>query len=593
MPTVPTTFVPQVAPPQGGDIGDFAAPGVQPMESLAGQQVERMGRAVMAAGNVAFRAGSAIQDDLDNAQAKAADTAGIRGATPLAQSYLNLTGKDAETQYQQTIDGIRSALMAPMDGLQTKTARAMYEQVAARNLAQFEAQVGNHRLRETKKYAANEAAARSQARADLAVFSFGRRRDIDPLTGREFGTALYEVNYKVAMDEAVNAASLQGIPADSAQMEAIKTALNDRIATGVVNELMRSNDYAGARDYLDSMIRDENVTAGTAEALNKSVTANIERLTVDELAQSIILTGQAVSATDPKTYPMRETGLAPPYTLGEALVRVDLFVKDPDMKRLVEANVRQRWNQSENLADEEYATRVFNIEQQLASGTPMSELDPVAFGALLPVDRERIMRTQEARDDRRVMDEFMSNPDRGNDWLMKNRGRMSYETFTRLAGIINKPEKVLEASVDAQQVNRTLIDAGMSNLASPDKSSKSDWEASLIMRDEIRRNIEAEQAVRGRKLSDEEKQPIIDRAIMDAASIKRTTFGIDWLAKDLKMPLAAMNAEQIKQATVDYEGTAVPATEWVNAQTQLRNAGIANPSREAIMSYLIRKGIVK
>ena len=32
MPTVPTTFVPQVAPPQGGDIGQFQAPGVQPMQ---------------------------------------------------------------------------------------------------------------------------------------------------------------------------------------------------------------------------------------------------------------------------------------------------------------------------------------------------------------------------------------------------------------------------------------------------------------------------------------------------------------------------------------------------------------------------------
>ena len=73
MPTVPTTFVPQVAPAQGGDIGQFQAPGVQPMQNLAGEQVERLGRATTAAGLAAFRAGSAIQDQLDEAAAKGAD----------------------------------------------------------------------------------------------------------------------------------------------------------------------------------------------------------------------------------------------------------------------------------------------------------------------------------------------------------------------------------------------------------------------------------------------------------------------------------------------------------------------------------------
>ena len=78
MPTVPTSFVPQVAPQGGGDIGQFQAPGIAAAENLAGPQVARFGQAMVGAGNQAFRLGSAIQDGIDEAATKEADVAAGR-----------------------------------------------------------------------------------------------------------------------------------------------------------------------------------------------------------------------------------------------------------------------------------------------------------------------------------------------------------------------------------------------------------------------------------------------------------------------------------------------------------------------------------
>ena len=87
MPTVPTSFVPQVAPQGGGDIGQFQAPGIAVAENLAGPQVARFGQAMVGAGNQAFRLGSAIQDGIDEAATKEADVAAFTSFQYLSANW--------------------------------------------------------------------------------------------------------------------------------------------------------------------------------------------------------------------------------------------------------------------------------------------------------------------------------------------------------------------------------------------------------------------------------------------------------------------------------------------------------------------------
>ena len=131
MPTVPTTFVPQVAPSGGGDIGQFAAPGVQPMENLAARQQEAFGRATEQAGLVAFRVGSAIQDDIDEATAKQGDVQSLQAFSQVESEYSQLLGQDADKGYEAAVGRLGEIAAKAMDGLQNDTQRMMLEPSSA------------------------------------------------------------------------------------------------------------------------------------------------------------------------------------------------------------------------------------------------------------------------------------------------------------------------------------------------------------------------------------------------------------------------------------------------------------------------------
>ena len=126
MPTVPSSFVPQVGMAGEGASVPYQAPPVMPMDEAASKQQQELGRAMIAAGNTAYRLGSAIQDDIDDAATKEADTAFLKQAQDIMRGksgYLNTTGKDAETSFQTAQDAMSGAAKNVMDGLGNDTQR--------------------------------------------------------------------------------------------------------------------------------------------------------------------------------------------------------------------------------------------------------------------------------------------------------------------------------------------------------------------------------------------------------------------------------------------------------------------------------------
>src|SRR6516162_4751741 len=97
MPTVPTSFVPQVgqttmqAPPAGG-------PDVAPMRNLAPEQEMQMGEATTRAGDTLQSIGMRIQYQLDDAATKNAETQFLENALKITRGqngYLNTVGQQA------------------------------------------------------------------------------------------------------------------------------------------------------------------------------------------------------------------------------------------------------------------------------------------------------------------------------------------------------------------------------------------------------------------------------------------------------------------------------------------------------------------
>jgi hypothetical protein len=393
-----------------------------------------------------------------------------------------------------------------------------------------------------------------------------------------------------------------GIPADSAQVKQMEQRVYDKVATGVVGDLMRQNKYAEAQAFLDEM---SGVDPKTNDTLRNSVEANRTRTTIEELTNSIRSQGVLNAKSDPETYgQVAGETTTQPDTLRQALDVAD-GIEDVEMRRMVQANLRTQFAQDDALANQEYRTQLENIEQFLSVPTNgIGDVDPIAWGALKPTDRDRLLKGEKTRNDERVMDILYTDPSKLTpEFMSENYNKLTPETRRKLFDTLAKPGAIMDATVDAQQVNRTLIDNGMTNLAAADKGNAKDWQASVILRQNIQESIAMEQERLGRKMSDREKQPFIDRAILEMGKVKSKTMGIDWLSRDPQMPIAAMTAEQQKKAYVEIAGKEmpllqaqaevmdIPDAEVLKIVKSMQDAGVTRPtSFEILAAWYDKKG---
>jgi hypothetical protein len=105
MPTVPIIDSPSVSP-EVGNAQPFVAPGVEPVKNFAPDQMVKQGTAVQNAGNTMMKIGEMIQDQIDDANTKAADSWYTSQAQNVLfdkdSGYLNSIGIKAKDGYAPT-----------------------------------------------------------------------------------------------------------------------------------------------------------------------------------------------------------------------------------------------------------------------------------------------------------------------------------------------------------------------------------------------------------------------------------------------------------------------------------------------------------
>lgn len=594
MPTVPTSFVPQVAPQSGGDIGQFQAPQVAVTENLAAQQQVRFGAAMTGAGNQMFRLGSAIQDGIDEAQTKAADIAFLQQASTMLrgeQGYLRSVGKDAEARYASTVDALTQAGQATLDGLQNDTQKAMFKNVLARNMMTFQAQVLDHRDKEVKVFAANESRARADQYAALAIEDFENRGQL---------LSNYEINRGVALNELKQAASLSGITEGSAQFAAIQQQLDTQLTTGVVNRLMLDNRYDEAYEWVDAQRKAGNLERKAGDSLMASIDANRDRFIIDEYATTIKGYGRIGRPDDESNNPQEA-----PASLRDALDIAD-GIKDPEIRKGVQAALRTQYGQEEALQRQEYNFLIDRTEQFLAiPGNDVNKIPPLAWGRLKPADQARFLKAQREEDELGFMEELARNPALlTREYLEENRGRMTRQTYIKLLGDLNSPEKVIAATLDADQVNATLYANGLTTLANPSRNNDDQLRESELFRNRYKQEIDDAQTALKRPLNRREKQDVLDRFIMQYTE-KVYQPGTLWdstIEYGKQMPneraefWKTMTAEQRQSLYVMVDKTKVQfssiPTTWISgmALPEFRRAGVQNPTMTQIADLWLRKG---
>jgi hypothetical protein len=287
MPTVPTSFVPQADISSQAGVAPFEATPGQPAQNLAAGQTVELGNALVQAGNVEYRIGAIMQDNLNDGNAKQALTQWQAQAQDMLRGqngYFNAYGKDADTNYQATQDALASSANSVMDGLGNDTQKAMFMQAASSYMNQYRGQMLDHKSKEAFKYAANESQAYVTSLTSNAINNSEFRGQVDK-DGNLIGP--FNAAAGAAIAETRRWATSVGVPVNSQQMRELERGVTTAITGGVVNRLMLKDEYQAALNYVVEQ-KDKNlIDEKAAQSLLTSVSANRDRQMTSEIADSI------------------------------------------------------------------------------------------------------------------------------------------------------------------------------------------------------------------------------------------------------------------------------------------------------------------
>jgi murein DD-endopeptidase MepM/ murein hydrolase activator NlpD len=548
--------------------------------------------------------------------------------------------------------------------------KRLYQNVLARNMMTFQAQVQTHRDQQVKVYAGNEATARANQYVNLAIQDYKER---DAVTTDGLPTGAYNTNLGVALNEIRTVGRLRGYAEDSAQMRELENAVYTQAAQGVVNRLMIDGQYQDGLDYVRKQLELNRIDPAKADAMIASLDANRKRQMVDELTTSIRTTGvldtpagtgnfdqiiengrinvdgKGVNIEAPPGAPVNapanavvtsivgttvtletaggttltldnvdmrgmfeegqeiirgeqigivgrndaaEDGLyrigytatrngeaidprnlnslddsdrdeaRRPLTLRDAL-NVAERIQDPEVRKQVQSNLRTQFAQEDALVREEYRNRLDAITEFLAvPGNTVSQIPPALWGGLKRSDQNQLTLEQRKSDEIGVMEELARDPSKLTvEYLDKHRYQITPPTYVRLLKEAADPSKMAQASVDADQLESTLVRNGLDTLAFPNSKDKDQLRASLLFRDNVKQAISYEQTRLGRSLNRDEKQHVIDTLLLDRAFDEYGESNV----------IAAMTPEQASEAYAEIVGEI--STEQ---QAQIRAALKAN-----------------
>jgi hypothetical protein len=231
-----------------------------------------------------------------------------------------------------------------------------------------------------------------------------------------------------------------------------------------------------------------------------------------------------------------------PLTLRDALTVAER-IPDPEVRKQVQSNLRTQFAQEDALVKQEYRERLDAITEFLAvPGNTVGQIPPALWGGLKKSDQNQLLDGQRETDELGVMEEIARDPSVLTvDYLDKRRNRLTPGTYVKLLKDIADPSKMTQASVDADQLEATLVRNGLDTLAFPISKDKDQLRASLLFRDNVKQAISYEQTRLGRSLNRDEKQHVIDTLLLDRAFDEYGESNV----------IAAMTPEQASEAYAD------------------------------------------
>jgi hypothetical protein len=154
----------------------MSATPVNPMRNAAPGQQQQSGADTQKLGDVTTDIGERIQNQLDNAMAKQAETGFLKNVLDITSGdgtqqnpgYLNLKGQDAINGYTDAATAIAKAKADGASGLADDFQKSMYNRVASQHLLNFGRQMADHRFQQGQQFYTEASVNRSNSYATLA-----------------------------------------------------------------------------------------------------------------------------------------------------------------------------------------------------------------------------------------------------------------------------------------------------------------------------------------------------------------------------------------------------------------------------------------
>jgi len=292
------------------------------MRNFAPQQQEAMGQATQQLGELGMTIGARMQDVMDDAKTKAAETQFLQAATDITTNYRALKNEDAINGYSTAAAGLANAQAKAESGLTNNLQRQMFNQVALRHQLDFGAQLSNHRNDQTLNFGINEANTRADNYVQLAANGYHDWQNSD---------GEYATNRARAIKEAQGAAQLAGLSLDSAQAQAMVKQKTTQLVQGVLTRMMDHEQYPEARVYYDKALAAGDIDERVAEQLGNSVMESHNLNKGKNIAASAVQLGLGALTPDPPyVQPIRIGSIAssagPTHVGGNAQSGIDISV---------------------------------------------------------------------------------------------------------------------------------------------------------------------------------------------------------------------------------------------------------------------------
>lgn len=240
MPRVPTYDEFQVAP-QVAPAARAEASVTPQMMSVAGEQMQAVGRGLQGAGDAASKIAIDVQKDINEAVTKEADNAAAQTISQVMADYTNRSGKDAVVSQEGAKKAIEDALRSSGEGLQNNMQRQMYGDIAMRRMQQSLGQINFHAANQAKVWNETETGARmGNARRD-ATTNWGTWQ----IEGGEYATKRATM---IAESDALVKLKYGADP-DSEVAKAARLTQTTGLAADTIQNMLVANQSKMASDY--------------------------------------------------------------------------------------------------------------------------------------------------------------------------------------------------------------------------------------------------------------------------------------------------------------------------------------------------------